>query len=252
MPKTHAFIIVFIAFIALSLSLASTASAESAAGLVEKGNEAFAAGKFDEAIAAYDKALEKNPDAAQIHYNKGCALYMTQAYDEAADRFSLAALQNDDPAFRARTHFNMGNCLFQKSRLQENTDLQNISDSLEKSVRHYEKALDLDASLDAAANNLELARMALKSVREAIEKQPEGQSCKNPREGNENSDDQQQASQQQQQEAEPSDQSGEQEKDRTAEAAGVEDPEKILQEEQKHRMYRQSTDGSYRPVEKDW
>jgi len=40
-----------------------------------EGNSLFEAGKIEEAIQSYNKAIELNPNLAEIHYNKGVALF---------------------------------------------------------------------------------------------------------------------------------------------------------------------------------
>lgn len=51
--------------------------------LKDKGNEAYKAKKFDEALNYYNQALEKNP-REMIYYSNKCAVYIEQKnLDEA-------------------------------------------------------------------------------------------------------------------------------------------------------------------------
>lgn len=55
-------------------------------------------GKFDEAIKAYDKAIELKPDLVQAYNNKGVALRISRKYDEAIKAYEKAiGLKPDDP-----------------------------------------------------------------------------------------------------------------------------------------------------------
>ncbi len=155
----------------LLLAVAPRVFAESAAGLVEKGNQAYAREKMDDAMSAYDKALEKMPESARILYDKGCALYKKGDYTGASDMFEKAAtVSGDDDKLDAKIHFNMGNSMF-KAAQSEKSDPDAGLSAIERSISHYEKAVDLDPGLDAAAQNLEIARMTYKQLEEMIKQQ---------------------------------------------------------------------------------
>ena len=49
--------------------------AESARSLVTLGNELYAAGEYDKALEAYEKAMAEQPDSGEIFFNKGNALF---------------------------------------------------------------------------------------------------------------------------------------------------------------------------------
>ncbi|MBI5189759.1 MAG: tetratricopeptide repeat protein [Nitrospirae bacterium] len=52
-------------------------------GPTDKANEAFAAGKYDDALEGYRKAAEDDPDKAAPHYNLGGAYYKKGEYEKA-------------------------------------------------------------------------------------------------------------------------------------------------------------------------
>ncbi len=53
----------------------------------DKGNALVDQGKYDEAIKAYDRAIEINPQLAEPWFNKGVALYLQGKYDEAIQAY---------------------------------------------------------------------------------------------------------------------------------------------------------------------
>jgi Flp pilus assembly protein TadD len=65
---------------------------------VDEGNTLYAHGKYDEAIQAYDKAIEINPQDADAWYYKGTALDMLRKYDEAIQAFDRAIEINPQDA----------------------------------------------------------------------------------------------------------------------------------------------------------
>ena len=55
-----------------------------------KGNVSLSQGKYDEAIQAYDKAIKLDPKLAPAWNNKGNALYKQGKYDEAIQAYDKA------------------------------------------------------------------------------------------------------------------------------------------------------------------
>jgi tetratricopeptide (TPR) repeat protein len=54
------------------------------------GLDLYAKGKYDEAVEAYDKAVEIDPEYAEAWYNKGGVLYLQGKYNEAIQAFDKA------------------------------------------------------------------------------------------------------------------------------------------------------------------
>lgn len=176
LPKTISkFLLITTAIFAL---LTAPASAKSAADWVAEGNRAFNAERFDDAVAAYDKALAESPGEARILFNKACALYMRKDYELARDLFEQAALKAGNASLEAKSHFNMGNAEFKQSNIPAESDMKNRLEVLERSIAHYEKALALAPEMEAAAHNLEMARATLQQLQkqqEAAERQKQQQ-----------------------------------------------------------------------------
>ncbi len=57
---------------------------ETTDGTVENGNEALAAGKVDEAVAAYAEAAARLPESAPLNFDRGLAASLAGAHEEAA------------------------------------------------------------------------------------------------------------------------------------------------------------------------
>lgn len=90
--------------------LASAASppAESAGEAVAAGRAAFAAGRFPEAHAAFERAAERAPSSAIPRYNAAAALFQLGLYGEAIDRYREARLRAD-PVLRTKIDYALGN-----------------------------------------------------------------------------------------------------------------------------------------------
>jgi outer membrane biosynthesis protein TonB len=119
---------------------------------VERGNAHYKAGEWDEAIAAYRKALERLPDEPGAHYDLGAALYQKGVSAKGKDRDALLeqaehefrlGTDTSDPRLKSDAHHNLGNTLSARGRDDE-------------AITEYKKALKIDPHNEAARRNLEL------------------------------------------------------------------------------------------------
>ena len=113
----------------------------------EEGNRLFAEGKFEEALKRYRDAQLQNPEAPQLHFNAGDALYKQDTYDGAIQEFGRV-LNSGDPTLLAKAYYNIGNAHFRQNRPQE-------------AIGAYKKALELKPDDLDTKINLELAQRLL-------------------------------------------------------------------------------------------
>ena len=66
---------------------------------LNKGNDLYASKKYEEAIAAYEKAIQFKPDHANAWNNRGAALVELKRYDEALASSDKALQFEPDDAF---------------------------------------------------------------------------------------------------------------------------------------------------------
>ena len=163
----------FLVFMGILFLMPLTALAASAGKMVSKGNTAYAAGKYDEALKAYEEASVVAPESARIYFNKGAAYYRQGDYTRAIEAFENAALNNRDGVIDARARFNLGNCAFRVAEGQKDHDPRQALDAYKKSIRHFQEALERDAGFTEAAENIEVVRLIMKSVLDEIKKQEE-------------------------------------------------------------------------------
>jgi Ca-activated chloride channel family protein len=123
-------------------------------GDLEKGNRLYREGKYEEAVAAYQRVVESGKASPQVHYNLGTALLALGRYDEADVQFQ-SALQGVDPELRERTFYNLGNRFLQDGRAQ--ADLQQQGALLDAAIEAYRRTLRIDPADVDAKWNLELA-----------------------------------------------------------------------------------------------
>jgi hypothetical protein len=125
-------------------------------GEVEQGNAALQAGKAEEALAHYDKAVAKLPGDPGVHLDRGSALYALSRFEEAGKEF-LRATEGQDETLKAAAFRNLGNAL---SRQDKHKD----------AVAAYRRALALRPDDKAAKWNLEIALRKQKEEEEKKKK----------------------------------------------------------------------------------
>jgi tetratricopeptide (TPR) repeat protein len=138
---------------------------------VEAGNQAYAEGRYAEALAAYDRAARRGGvDADGLAYDRGTAeLKQSEAAHDAAEKQRLIQRALDDlkqaghardPRIRGSAHYNRGNLLMGQ-------------DKLDDAIEAYKQALREQPGLDDARRNLELALR--KRQKQPRQRQQQGQ-----------------------------------------------------------------------------
>ena len=157
----------------IPLLCAIPVNAQSARNLVQQGNQAYESGNYKDALDSYEEAAALEPDSARIWFNKGDALYQQGEFDKAADAYEQAALRGEDSRIEALSKFNQGNASFRGGiELAQENPKQALA-GIERGVRLYQDALDLDPSLNDARYNVEVARRAMKALMEQLQNQPQ-------------------------------------------------------------------------------
>lgn len=110
---------------------------------VEQGNLRMKAGKAEEALGFYDKAVATLPNDPGVHFDRGTALYALSRFEEAGQEF-LRATEAKDGALKASAFYNLGNAFFKKDKFKE-------------AVEAYKRALTLDPHDARAKWNEEIA-----------------------------------------------------------------------------------------------
>ncbi len=147
--------------------------ADSAGRLVKRGNDSYDRGDLDAAAEYYDLASVKIPESSIIEFNLGNVEYMRGDFAAARSRFETAALKSRDLFLEAQAFYNIGNCAFRQGQRQADSDLEKALEFFKESVEYYSAALEKEPGMPDAAHNLEVARLLIKDLLDAIKKQQE-------------------------------------------------------------------------------
>lgn len=157
-------------WMALALTAMSAAPAPTPEDFIRDGNAAVEQGRWEDALAYYDRADERGTDPGLIAFNKGTAYYRLNDFRRAENHFRMAL---DDAAIpaerRAKALYNLGDCLVKQAGEQE---LRLLRDA----IRCYELCLDetADEGLRRDAEfNLELAKLLWNKARANNSKPPD-------------------------------------------------------------------------------
>jgi Ca-activated chloride channel family protein len=148
----------------------------SASGLgdIERGNRHYRAGRYAEAVEAYESALRDGSDSSELRYNMGTALLQLGRYEEAEQHFR-EALDAVDPDLRERTFYNLGNRFLDAAR--NASDPRSQGPLLGSAIEAYQRALRIDPRDRDAKWNLEMA------IREEEQSEQQSQSGDQQQEG---------------------------------------------------------------------
>jgi len=110
---------------------------------VAEGNAQMKAGKPNDALAAYDKAVAELPAEPGAHFDRGTALAALSRFDEAGEEF-LRATETKDPSLKKAAFYNLGNAFMKKDKFKE-------------AIEAYKRTLAVDPTDERAKWNLEIA-----------------------------------------------------------------------------------------------
>ena len=146
---------------------------------VRKGNKIYRSGSFDKAEVEYSKAITKNPNNPQAHYNLGCVHMQQQKDSIAMLEFEKAAKMETSKYRKAMSYHNMG-VIAQRHQ------------QYEPAIKAYQEALRLNPHDNEARYNMVLCKKLLKNnnnnQNQNQNKDNNDQSTKQQNEKNDNKD----------------------------------------------------------------
>lgn len=148
-------------------------AAENAGNLVDSGNAFYAAGEFDKALEAYEKALTEQPEAGEILFNKGNALFQKEEFEKAREAYQAAALHGRDSGLEASAQYNLGHVVFAEGQQELESDPKKALSRWGQSVQHFQEALRIDPQREEAAQNIEVVRLAIKDLADRLKQAEE-------------------------------------------------------------------------------
>lgn len=188
------------------------------------GLDAYQQNKFPEAYQEFEKTLQEHPSSRaedKIQFDAGTAAYKMNDFSKALNWFSQALL-SPDAGLQGKSHYNLGNTLYQRGESQKKED-EKLKDWA-NAIQHYEQSLKIAPDNKEAKENLDFVKRKVEELKEKRNQQPQpspssnSQQDKKDQSQKDNKDQKQQQNQDQQQQ-EQSEESEPQKQDKGNEQA---------------------------------
>ncbi|WP_414640922.1 tetratricopeptide repeat protein, partial [Archangium sp.] len=111
--------------------------------LVRQGRQAYEAGRYEDALSAFEQAKKERPNDPAVEFNRGDALMKLGRYDEAQKAFQQVAEANNLPELRQKATYNLGN-------------VHAMTGNTREALKAYRRALTLNPSDEQARHNYEV------------------------------------------------------------------------------------------------
>lgn len=136
------------------------------------GLEAYRQNKFSDAYREFEKTLQEHPQthaADKIEFDAGAAAYKMKDFGKALNSFSQALL-SPDTSLQGKSHYNLGNTLYQRGDTQKKDD-EKLKDWT-NALQHYEQSLKIAPDNKEAKENLEYVKRKIEELKQKREQQP--------------------------------------------------------------------------------
>ena len=153
---------------ALGILFAAAVSAHAAA----PGLDEYRAERFSEAYEKFQQTLQQHPNtraADKIQFDAGAAAYKMKDYNKALQSFSQALLSKD-VQLQSRSHYNLGNTLYQRGETQKAAE-EKLKDWT-NALQHYEQTLKIQPDDKQAKDNYEYVKNKIDELKKQQEQQP--------------------------------------------------------------------------------
>ena len=246
------------------------------------GQEAYTAGRLEDAATAFRSAADAAPasslDPAPAIYNEASTLFRLGQDDAAAQRYA-DALRSPDLALQAKAYFNRGNVLSKQGLDAQQTGKTDVAlQHITEALGMYENSMLLQPADEDPKVNYELAVQLKKQLEQQKQEQQQQQQDQQKKKDEGKEDQKQQDQQkeqnqqkQQDQQEQQSNDSQQQQKQQDKDEQQQEQPapgkpsseemtpqearillDAMRQEEQRDREQLRLTTGQPAPVDKDW
>jgi Ca-activated chloride channel family protein len=196
------------------------------------GLDAYRGGKFDDAYQEFQDTLKAHPSTSavdKLQFDSGAAAYKKQDFGKALESFSQALL-SPDTSLQSKSHYNLGNTLYERGEKQEAQD-KKLTD-WNNALQHYEQTLKIEPQNKEAKDNYDYVK---KKIEELKNKRPQPSPSPSPSPKQDRKDQQKQSDQQKQQQDQ---------KDQKQSSGQGQDQDQQQQQKQQQQQQSQSDSGA--------
>jgi Ca-activated chloride channel family protein len=177
------------------------------------GLDAYRDGKFSDAYSQFQQTLKTHPQSRaedKLQFDSGAAAYKSEEYGKALESFSQALLSSDN-GLQSKSHYNLGNTLYQRGETQKNDDkkLSEWTNALD----HYQQTLKIEPQNKEAKDNYDYVKKKIDDLKNKKQQQPQPSPSPSPQQKDKQQKQNQQNQQSQQDQQQNQQQQQQQQKD---------------------------------------
>jgi len=135
------------------------------------GLDAYRDGKFNDAYSQFQQTLKTHPQSRaedKLQFDSGAAAYKSEEYIKALESFSQALLSPDN-GLQSKSHYNLGNTLYQRGEAQKSDD-KKLSDWT-NALDHYQQTLKLEPQNKEAKDNYDYVKKKIDDLKNKKQQQ---------------------------------------------------------------------------------
>jgi Ca-activated chloride channel family protein len=170
----------------------------SVASEVNKANDLYRQGKFDDSLKLYQEALDKDDKSPIVKYDLGTALYKKGDYTKALGYLEQAA-QDKNINIRPKAEYNLGNVLYKAGMQKADTNVDEAIKSLQDALNHYGQGIALDPKDQDALFNQDFVKKEIERLKQKKQEQQKQQRQQQNQKQQQKQDQQKEQNQQSQQ-----------------------------------------------------
>jgi Ca-activated chloride channel family protein len=136
------------------------------------GMDAYRDGKFNDAYSQFQQTLKSHPQSRaedELQFDSGAAAYKSEEYGKALELFSQALLSSDN-GLQSKSHYNLGNTLYQRGETQKSDD-KKLSDWT-NALDHYRQTLKIEPQNKEAKDNYDYVKKKIDDLKNKKQQQP--------------------------------------------------------------------------------
>ncbi len=130
---------------------------------IKQANRAYAAGDYDLALQKYAEAQLDQPESQALAYDIGNAQFRKKKYEDAIAAYKKA-LNGDDAALAAKAYYNLGNAEFRKGEFAIQSGHQEGIEDYREAMAHFKKSLEVIPDNKDAKRNIEVVQARIKEL----------------------------------------------------------------------------------------
>ena len=157
------------ALTAATLAIAGFAASSAHAALWSAEN-AYKEGRFQDALAEYQKAVKSEPKSPEVQFNLGAASYRSGEFAPAAEAFLKSATTAKTPELAPKALYNLGNSLYRAGQATEKTNPDQTIQAWENALKAWEQSLKMKRDDADAKFNCEYVKKKLEELKKQQEK----------------------------------------------------------------------------------